>query len=75
MFSTMSFGLAEAIQFFKLEGTYTYHYPLGTAQITENYSIICKNIYLVFVTSIVVFLYSFTNTGGRNDFKDKVVPR
>lgn len=38
----MSCGLAETVQFFKLEDSYTYHYPLETAQITENYSIICK---------------------------------
>lgn len=75
MISATRFGLTETIQFFKLEVSYTYHYALETAQITVNDSIICKNIYPVFVTSIVVLLHSFPNTGDTNNFKDKVVPR
>jgi len=38
----MSFGLAETIQVFKLEVSYTYRYPLETAQMTENYSLSVK---------------------------------
>lgn len=37
-------SLAETIQIFGLEVTYTYHYALET-QIIENSSIICKKIF------------------------------
>lgn len=50
-------SLAETIQFFRLEVTYTYHCTLET-EITENCSIICKNIYPVLVISVVV-LYKY----------------
>lgn len=46
----MSFGLAETIQFLKLAASYECHYALETAQITDYYSFISKNIYPVFVT-------------------------
>lgn len=50
-------SLAETIQLFGLEVTYTYHYALET-QITENNSIICKNIYPAIVNSVVL-LYKY----------------
>lgn len=55
MISALS--LPETIPFFRLEVTYTYYYALET-EITEKSSIICKNIYSVFVISVVA-LYKY----------------